>query len=240
MNCWTSHVQCKVHGRLVQLMDAAGPGGAVDEGLAIATMDHFASAVPAAEQRTKVLDKFLAARPRSERRRSRCVSGWRDPVDEFREPAHGRRTRARLLNLIDDLEYRVYSNMGPAILRHCPRGGFVFARGACRQPSQRCPVPGHPSSARSSKSNRPRRARIALQMATERPSGLPGYPEKIAQGWEMMRAQRTAFVKVFVPADWCWRPPRPRRGSARTSGTTGLPARRTSRAGGAGRRRGPL
>ena len=33
-----------------------------------------------------------------------------------------------LLNLLDDLEYRTYSNMGRAVFRSLPRGGFVHAR----------------------------------------------------------------------------------------------------------------
>ena len=33
-----------------------------------------------------------------------------------------------LLNLLDDLEYRTSSTMGPAVFRRLPRGGFVHAR----------------------------------------------------------------------------------------------------------------
>ena len=33
-----------------------------------------------------------------------------------------------LLNLLDDLEYRTYSNMGRVAFRSLPRGGFVHAR----------------------------------------------------------------------------------------------------------------
>lgn len=43
------------------VLDAAGPGGAVDEGLTIATVDHFASQHRLPDGKT-VLDKFLAAR----------------------------------------------------------------------------------------------------------------------------------------------------------------------------------
>jgi hypothetical protein len=33
-----------------------------------------------------------------------------------------------LLNLLDDLEYRTYSNVGPAAFRPLPKGRFVYTR----------------------------------------------------------------------------------------------------------------
>lgn len=47
------------------------------------------------------------------------------------------------------------------------------------------------------KSDGPRVARIALEVATEQPRLAFRNPEKITQGWEMMRAQRAAFVEFF-------------------------------------------
>lgn len=43
-----------------------------------------------------------------------------------------------LLNLIDDLEYRTYSNMGQVFLRRLPKSGFLHARLVPLSP-----VPGH-------------------------------------------------------------------------------------------------
>ena len=54
--------------------------------------------------------------------------GWRDPVEGIFEIRSKAGEAIILLNLLDDLEYRTYSNMGRAALRPLPRGGFVHAR----------------------------------------------------------------------------------------------------------------
>jgi len=182
---------------LSQLMlEAAGPGGTVDEGLAIATVDHFASQHRLPDGKT-VLDKFLAARRDLSTADRAMLSGWRDPVEGFFENLRVDGDAAILLNLFDDLEYRVYSNMGPAILRRLPKGGFIFSK----------IVPVHPAVPGAwlisgmmrifRKSDGPRIASIALSLAAEQPQLVFRNPEKITQGWEMMRAQRAAFVEFF-------------------------------------------
>jgi hypothetical protein len=182
---------------LSQLMlDAAGTGGAVGEGLAIATLDHFASQHRLPDGKT-VLDKFLAARRDLSAADRAMLSGWRDPVEGFFENLRMDGDAAILLNLLDDLEYRVYSNMGPAILRRLPKGGFVFSKIVPVYPAV-CGawlVSGMMRSFR--KSDGPRVASIALSLAAERPQLVFRNPEKIKQGWEMVRAQRTAFVEFF-------------------------------------------
>jgi hypothetical protein len=178
------------------MLEAAGPDGAVDEGLAIATMDHFASQHRLPDGKT-VLDKFLAGRRDLSAADRAMLSGWRDPVEGFFENLRMDRDAVIALNLLDDLEYRVYSNMGPATLRRIPKGGFVFAKIVPVHPA----VPGAwlisgmMQSFR--KSDGPHVARLALKVATERPELVFRNPEKITQGWEMMRAQRAAFVEFF-------------------------------------------
>lgn len=178
------------------MLDAAGPGGAVDEGVAIATVDHFASQHRLPDGRT-VLDKFLAARRDLSAADREMLSGWRDPVEGFFENLRMDGDAAVLLNLLDDLQYRVYSNMGPAILRRLPKGGFVFTKIVPVHPALPGAwlVSGMMQSFR--KSDGPRVAKIALEVATERPQLVFRNPEKITQGWEMMRAQRAAFIEFF-------------------------------------------
>ena len=178
------------------MLDAAGPGGTVDEGVAIATVDHFASQHRLPDGNT-VLDKFLAARRDLSAVDREMLSGWRDPVEGFFENLRMDGDAAVLLNLLDDLQYRVYSNMGPAILRRLPKGGFVFTKIVPVHPAvpDAWLVSGMMQSFR--KSDGPRVARIALEVATERPQLVFRNPQKITQGWEMMRAQRAAFVEFF-------------------------------------------
>jgi hypothetical protein len=75
-----------------------------------------------------VVDRFVASRPNLDAADREMVLGWRDPVEGIFEIRRKDRDAIILLNLIDDLEYRTYSNMGPAVFRPLPRGGFVHAR----------------------------------------------------------------------------------------------------------------
>jgi len=101
-----------------------------------------------------------------------------------------------LLNLIDDLEYRVYSNMGPAAFRRLRKGGFVHVRLV-----PICPVPGawlvSGSMSAYRKSGAAQIAQAALAVATKQPELVCRNPEKIEQAWTLMREDRAAFVEFF-------------------------------------------
>ena len=101
-----------------------------------------------------------------------------------------------LLNLIDDLEYRTYSNMGPAAFRDLPRDGFVLAR---LVPIRPVPgvwlVSGMMSSYR--KSDAGYIAEVAMKLATKQPELVFRNPEKVEQGWKQMREDRAGFVEFF-------------------------------------------
>ena len=75
-----------------------------------------------------MLDQFLASRPHLSAADRDLLRGWRDPVDGIFEIQGRDGDSLILLNLIDDLEYRAYSNMGPAAFRPLPKHGFVYAR----------------------------------------------------------------------------------------------------------------
>jgi hypothetical protein len=101
-----------------------------------------------------------------------------------------------LLNLLDDLEYRTYSNMGRAVFRRLPRRGFVHARLVPISP-----VPGVwlVSGMMSSypKSGAAQIARAAVEAATRWPELVFRNPEKVEQGWKQMREDRAGFVEFF-------------------------------------------
>ena len=178
------------------MLEAANQQGALDESLAIATMDHFASLHRLPDGKT-VLDKFLASRRDLSAVDRAMLSGWRDPVEGFFENLRMDGDAAILLNLLDDLEYRVYSNMGPAAMRQLPKGGFLLTKIVPVHPAMPGAwlVSGMMKSYR--KSDGPAFAGVALRQAAERPQLVFRNPEKIKQGWEMMRAQRAAFIEFF-------------------------------------------
>jgi hypothetical protein len=167
----------------------------IEEADAIGTIDRFALQYRMRDGRT-VVDRFLESRPDLGAADREMLLGWRDPVEGIFE-IHGMDGDALiLLNLIDDLEYRTYSNMGPAVLRRLPRGGFVHARLVPIRP-----VPGawlvSGTMRTYRKSDAAHMAKVALELATTRPELVFRNPEKVEQGWRQMREDRAAFVEFF-------------------------------------------
>ena len=93
-----------------------------DEGEAIDAIDRFALRHTLPNGKT-VLDQFLASRPDLTAADREMLRGWRDPVEGIFEICRKDRDSLVLLNLLDDLEYRMYSNMGPAPFRPLPKHG---------------------------------------------------------------------------------------------------------------------
>ena len=99
----------------------------IDEGDAIGVIDRFALQYRLPDGQT-VVDRFVASRPDLEAVDREMLLGWRDPVEGIFEIRGRDGDAIILLNLLDDLEYRTYSNMGRAAFRSLPRAGFVHAR----------------------------------------------------------------------------------------------------------------
>jgi hypothetical protein len=177
------------------MLEAAGPEGDLSEDEAIGIIDRFALQHRLPNGKT-VLDQFLASRPGLTAADREMLHGWRDPVEGIFEIRGKDRDAIVLLNLLDDLEYRTYSNMGPAAFRQLPKGGFVHARLVPIRPLSGAwlvsgSVSGYP------KSGAAQIARVALELATEQPELVFRNPEKVEQGWKQMRADRAAFVEFF-------------------------------------------
>ncbi|SOB82801.1 hypothetical protein [Streptomyces sp. 1331.2] len=177
------------------LMEAAGPERQLEEGDAIRIIDNFILRHRLPDGST-VVDRFVAGRRDLNDADREMLLGWRDPVEGIFEVRRKDGDAVVLLNLIDDLEYRTYSNVGRAAFRGVSKGGFLLA----------CLVPVHSadgvwlvSGAMSSypRSSSTEIARAALQLATSRPELVFRNPEKIEQGWESMRQDRAAFIEFF-------------------------------------------
>jgi hypothetical protein len=177
------------------MLEATDPWQELSEGEAIGVIDQFALQHRLPNGKT-VLDQFLAGQPDLTAADREMLRGWRDPVEGIFEIRRKDLDALVLLNLIDDLEYRAYSNMGPAAFRRLPKGGFVHARLV-----PICPVPGawlvSGSMSAYRKSGAAQIARAALAAATERPELVYRNPEKLNQAWTQMREDRAAFVEFF-------------------------------------------
>jgi hypothetical protein len=177
------------------MLEAADPFKELSEGEAIGVIDRFALQHCLPNDKT-VLDQFLAGQPDLTAADREMLRGWRDPVEGIFEIRGKDRDSVVLLNLLDDLEYRTYSNMGPAAFRRLPKGGFLYARLVPIRP-----VPGawlaSGSMSAYRKSGAAHLAQVALELATKQPELVYRNPEKIEQGWTLMREDRAAFVEFF-------------------------------------------
>ena len=110
------------------LEDAADPHGELDEVTGVATIDRFALQHRLADGRT-VVERFVAERrPRLSGDEQAMVLGWRDVVEGVFEVRGFDGDAVQLHNLLDDVVYRVYSNMGRTALAELRKGMFVVGR----------------------------------------------------------------------------------------------------------------
>ncbi|MFJ9032988.1 hypothetical protein ACIRQP_31560 [Streptomyces sp. NPDC102274] len=173
-------------------LEAAGPERHLDEGEAVRSMDRFILRHRLPDGST-VVDRFVAGRRDLTAVDQEMLLGWREPVEGIFEMQRKEGDAVVLLNLVDDLVYRAYSNVGRAAFRGVSRGGFLHT----------CLVPVHSADgawlvsgamARYPRSSATKIARAALGLATSRPELVFRNPEKIEQGWQRMREDRAAFI----------------------------------------------
>ena len=177
------------------MLEMTDPWQELSESDAIGVIDRFVLQRRLPNGKT-VLDQFVAGRPDLTATDREMLRGWRDPVEGIFEIRRKDLDALVLLNLIDDLEYRAYSNMGPAAFRRLPKGGFLHARIV-----PICPVPGawlvSGSMSAYRKAGAEQIAQAALAAATERPELVYRNPKKLDQAWTQMREDRAAFVEFF-------------------------------------------
>ncbi|GAA3010020.1 hypothetical protein GCM10010519_46420 [Streptomyces lactacystinicus] len=188
------------------LLEAAGPERRLDESAAIRIIDNFILRYRLPDGST-VVDRFVDGRRDLTDADRAMLLGWRDPVEGVFEVQRKDGDAVVLLNLIDDLEYRTYSNVGRAAFRGVSKGGFLLV----------CLVPVDPadgawliSGAMSyyPKSSATEIAQAAIQLAANHPELVFRNPEKIEQGWHRLREDRAAFIEfcggdelVLTPAE---------------------------------------
>jgi hypothetical protein len=176
-------------------VEGAGPDEVLIEDEAIDAIDRFALLYRLPNGKT-VLDQFLASWPDLSAADREILRGWRNPVDGIFEIRGRDGDSLILLNLVDDLEYRTYSNMGPDAFRPLPKHGFVYARLVPIGPvPDAWLVSG--SMRAYHKSDAAQVAEAALELATRLPGLVHRNPEKVEQAWQQMRADRAAFVEFF-------------------------------------------
>ena len=187
------------------LFEAADEDGALDEGTAIQAMDSFILQRRLSDG-TTVLERFVDQRrpPLSDDEREMLL-GWHDVVDGCFEVRQFDGDAVLLHNLIDDLVYRVHSNMGRKGLARIRTGGFVVGRIVPLHPAidvwmlsgTYTPFP---------KSARQQVAVAAAQQVTAHPELLRRNPAMLKRAWEIQAEYRADFIDQ-VGADTIVLPP---------------------------------
>jgi hypothetical protein len=155
-------------------------------------MDHFVLQHRLRNGKT-VVEQFVAARPDLPEAERELLLGWRDVVEGIFEVQ--RRDGDALLvdNLIDDLTYRVHSNMGPAVFRRMPRHSFLITR--LVPIGNEWLISGATSVFPASQ--REHLYRAAADFALRQPRLMFRNPDKLTRGWELQHAERDRFVRFF-------------------------------------------
>ena len=109
---------------------AAGPlsdGFVGDESELITALDYFLLQHELRSGKTMV-ERFVASRPDLPEHERELLLGWRNVVEGIFEVRSRDGDALVIENLIDELTYRVYSNMGPSVFEPLESGGFMISR----------------------------------------------------------------------------------------------------------------
>jgi hypothetical protein len=184
--------QPRYHQAFREALLAQDPSVMADEQKLTMFMDHFVLQHRLRNGKT-VVEQFVAARPELPEAERELLLGWRDVVEGIFEVHHRAGDALVVDNLIDDLTYRVRSNMGPTVFRRMPRRSFLITRlvpiGAEWLISGTVNV--FPASERA------HIYRIAADFALRQPALIFRNPDKLTRGWELQRAERDRFVRFF-------------------------------------------
>ena len=164
----------------------------VDEQHACNAMDYFLFQHRLEDSRT-VVESFTATRPDLAEQEREMLLGWRDVVEGLFE-VRGRDGDALVMvNLVDELTYRVRSNMGTAAFRPMRSGSFLHTRLVPVGEQWLLSGISQIFAAR----GRDALYQVAAQLSLRCPAWVFRNPEKLARGWELQRQDRADFVEFF-------------------------------------------
>ncbi|MDK1475479.1 hypothetical protein QNO07_18985 [Streptomyces sp. 549] len=179
-----------------KLREAAEEHGCLDDGSATLVIDHFALQHRSPDGRTPV-ERFVAERrPRLPDEERAMLLGWSDVVQGSFEVRRLDGDAVVLHNLMDDLEYRVYSNMGRGPFEGLDAGMFLVGRIVLVHPEVDSWLVSGSFAAYPAESA-PEFAQAALQALTESPGLMGRNADKLRRSWELQAEARADFVDFF-------------------------------------------
>ena len=140
-----------------------------------------------------VVEQFVDSRPDLPEAEREMVLRWRDVVQGPFEVQRKDGPALVVEGLVDDLTYRVRSNMGPAVFRQMPRRSFIIARLVAVGDEWMLSGPVQVLRA----SERDFAYQLALDISLRTPEAVFRNPDKVALAWEHQRADRARFVEFF-------------------------------------------
>lgn len=174
------------------LRDHFPTGFVTDESELVMALDYFLLQHELRSGQT-VVDRFVAAHPDMPGTERELLLGWRDVVEGIFEVQRRDGDALVVENLIDELTYRVHSNMGPSVFGPLKSGGFMIGRLVPVGPDWL--ISGnftiHPKSARGAIRH------IACEIAMRYPKRAFRNPDKLARARQLQRTEHDRFVQFF-------------------------------------------
>ncbi|MGK2880913.1 MAG: hypothetical protein ACSLE6_09030 [Mycobacterium sp.] len=176
-----------------QVLEEFFPSGIVgDESDLITALDHFLLQHELRSGKT-IVERFALHRRDLTEQDRELLLGWRDVVEGIFEVQRRDGDALVVVNLIDELVYRVHSNMGPTVFRPLQPGGFMIGR----------LVPVGPEWLTSGnfvchrKRDRAAIHRVACEIAMRYPQRVFRNPDKLARAQQLQKAHHDQFVTFF-------------------------------------------
>ena len=163
-----------------------------DELEPIAALDYFLLQHELRSGKT-VVERFVASRPDLPEHERELLLGWRDVVEGIFEVQCRDGDALVTENLVDELTYRMHSNMGPSVFLPLKPGSFMIGR--LVPVGSEWLISGvfvcYP------KSDRVAIHRLACEMTMRHPESAFRNPDKLARAQELQNAEHDRFVQFF-------------------------------------------
>lgn len=182
---WSRHLEAAMRKRF-------GTTDVSDDRELINFLDYFVLQHRLPSRRTLV-ESFVESSPDLSQTEREMLLSWQDVVEGIFEVRGRDGDTISTVNVIDEMPYRLYSNMGQPMLRRFVPKSFVVAR----------VVPlGEDWLLSGAQSTLPKSAkaevlRVAAQQTIDNPELAFRNPEKITRGWELQRWERERFIEYF-------------------------------------------
>ncbi|MEU7004382.1 hypothetical protein [Nonomuraea sp. NPDC046570] len=168
-------------------------GPATDEAGAALPVDYFTlqHRLPGGDT---VVDRFVAEHPQLDETDRELLLGWKDVVEGVFEVVAREGAAVRLFNLVDELTYRVFSDLGDDAFEPLAAGMYLVGR---LVPLGRDAwlISGTP--AVHTAESRAALVPVAAHIALENPAYVFRNPDALARAWRMTADQRRCFIAHF-------------------------------------------